>query len=326
MKILADANMPFAREAFSALGETVLEDGRAFTAADAADADAVACRSTAKIGPALLEGSRVRFVASGVAGTDHIDIPYLESRGIGWSAAPGCNAASVANWTMSALLALGFRRGTLGIVGFGHVGSQVARYARAAGFDVIVNDPPKGVGADLDTLLAESDAVTLHVSLERGGRWPTAGLFGESAFARMKRGCVFLNAARGAVVDTGAFIAARKSGRIAAAAIDCWEGEPRVRPDAVAAADIATPHIAGYSFDGRLNGTIAAYRALCGFAGAEPRLDFAPPPVPPDFRYDILADDRAFRADVSQFDALRKNYPQGRREWTPAQFAAAFRA
>ena len=322
MKILADSNMPFVREAFSRLGETVLKDGRTFTAADARDADMVICRSTAKIGPALLEGSKVRFVGSGVIGTDHLDIPWLESQGIRWRSAPGCNARSVANWAASALQALRLPRGaTLGIVGCGHVGSQVEIYAKAAGLRTVLNDPPKGVGVPLEELLQVSDAVTLHVPLVRTGKWPTFHLADERFFSLMNPGAVFLNAARGAVADTDAFIAAKRSGRISAAAIDCWEGEPHVRKDAIDAADIATPHIAGHSFEGKVNGTATVYREACAFLGIEPDFDFPLPPPPEGFFYDIMADDAAFRAAPESFDRLRAAYPTSRRELPPEAFA-----
>ena len=311
--------MPFAREAFSRFGEVVAKDGSAFTPADARDAFAIICRSTAKIGPALLEGSNVRFVGSGVAGTDHIDKDYLAARGIEWRAAPGCNALSVANWTMAALDALGVRGGLLGIVGFGNVGSRVEECARAAGFETILNDPPKGIGAPLETLLAEADAVTLHVPLEHGGPFPTYHMISDSSFAAMKPGSVFLNAARGGVLDTAAFL--RASSRGLKSAIDCWEGEPSPDARAVAAATIATPHIAGHSFDGKVNGTAAVYRAFCEFAGERPVFDFSLPPPPAGWRYDILADDAAFRASPGSFPRIRASYPESRRDIPPEAYA-----
>lgn len=323
MKIVVDQNMPFGAEAFSTLGDVALRDGRAITAADVRDAELLICRSTTKVNAALLDGSHVRFVGSGVIGTDHLDIPYLAARGIKWVNAPGCNARSVANYVATALMVLGVSpaaRPTVGIVGVGHVGTRVKEFVEAMGFRTLLNDPPKRLGVPLADLLARSDIVTLHTPLTRDGAWPTFHLLGAEEFGLMKPGVVFFNCARGPVIDSGAFVAAKKAGHISKAVIDCWEGEPKVRADVMACADIATPHIAGHSFEGKVNGTAAVYRAACAFLGVAPTFDFVLPPVPAGFRYDILADDRAFRADPAKFDWLRGHYPPSRRELPTAAF------
>lgn len=277
MKITIDRNMPYAKEAFSTLGEVIARDGRVLTAEDVRDADALFTRSTTKVNARLLEGSAVRYYGSAVIGTDHIDIPYLESRQIPWVAAPGCNAESVANYVTSALLWLGAQHGfslkgkTIGIIGCGNVGSKVLRHAKALGLKILVSDPPKereeGGGSkekipfvSLEKLLAESDIITCHVPLTKTGPDATYHMLGPDQFAQMKPGVIFINAARGPVIETDALLAVLGS-RVAHTIIDCWEGEPTYRTDLLARADIATPHIAGHSYEGKVNGTKIVYKA-----------------------------------------------------------------
>lgn len=271
--------MPYAKEAFANLGEVFARDGRDLTAADVRDADALFTRSTTRISAALLAGSAVRYYGSAVIGTDHIDIPYLESRHIPWIGAPGCNAESVANYVTSALLWLGAQHGfslkgkTIGIIGCGNVGSKVLRHAKALGLKILVSDPPKqrsgfrvqGSGdeipyASLMQLLAESDIVTCHVPLTKTGPDATYQMLDAEQFAQMKPGAIFINAARGAILSTDALLAVLGT-RVAHAVIDCWEGEPTYRTDLLARADIATPHIAGHSYEGKVNGTKIVYKA-----------------------------------------------------------------
>jgi erythronate-4-phosphate dehydrogenase len=276
MKITIDRNMPYAKEAFSTLGEVFARDGRDLTIADVRDADALFTRSTTKVNAALLAGSSVRYYGSAVIGTDHIDIPYLESRHIPWVAAPGCNAESVANYVTSALLWLGAQHGfslkgkTIGIIGCGNVGSKVLRHAKALGLSIIVSDPPLQRAetklpkparfASLPELLAESDIVTCHVPLTKTGPDATFQMLNTDQFAQMKPGVIFINAARGAILSTDALLAVLGT-RIAHAVIDCWEGEPTYRTDLLARVDIATPHIAGHSYEGKVNGTKIVYKA-----------------------------------------------------------------
>ncbi len=277
MKITIDRNMPYAKEAFSTLGEVLARDGRQLTVADVRDADALFTRSTTRISAALLAGSAVRYYGSAVIGTDHIDIPYLEKQQIPWVAAPGCNAESVANYVTSALLWLGgqhrftLKGKTIGIIGCGNVGSKVLRHAEALGLKILVSDPPKQrseVGGQkseipyvtLEQLLAESDIVTCHVPLTKTGQDATFQMLDTPQFAQMKTGVIFINAARGAILSTDALLAVLGT-RIAHAVIDCWEGEPTYRTDLLARVDIATPHIAGHSYEGKVNGTKIIYKA-----------------------------------------------------------------
>jgi len=357
MKIVCDRNMPYALEAFSTLGDVVLKDGRQITADDVRDAEALFTRSTTQVNARLLDGSSVRFYGSGVIGTDHIAIPYLDANGIAWTAAPGCNAESVANYVTAALLWLGGRHGftlagkTLGVVGVGNVGRRVCRHAEGLGLRVLANDPPRMRNPDdteasqfvtLDQLLAHADIVSCHVPLTQTGPDATYHLFDAPRFAMMKPGAVFINAARGAVADTDALLAARGT-RVAHAVIDCWEGEPAYRPDLLARADLATPHIAGHSYEGKVNGTAIVYRAACAFFGCPATYPFAlpPPPVPlcqadaagradEDVLrevvlrvYDIEVDAARLKAScvaddtarAAAFDAQRSHYPM-RREFT----------
>lgn len=357
MKIVCDRNMPYAAEAFGTLGDVALKDGRQITADDVRGAEALFTRSTTKVNARLLDGSAVRFYGSGVIGTDHIDIPYLEANAIAWAAALGCNAESVADYVTAALLWLGGRHGftlagkTLGVVGVGNVGRRVCRHAEGLGLRVLANDPPRKRDPNdaeaqrfvgLGQLLAEADIVSCHVPLTRTGPDATYHLFDASRLAMMKPGAVFINAARGAVADTGALLAELGT-RIAHTVIDCWEGEPAYRPDLLARADIATPHIAGHSYEGKVNGTAIVYRKACAFFGCPAAYPFAlpPPPVPlcrmdaagradEDVLreavlrvYDIAADSGRLKAScvaddtarAAAFDAQRSRYPM-RREFT----------
>lgn len=357
IKIVCDKNMPYAAEAFGTLGEVVLKDGRQIGPADVRDAGVLVTRSTTQVNGALLDGSSVRFYGSGVIGTDHIDIPYLDARGIVWTGAPGCNAESVANYVTAALLWLGGRHGftlegkTLGVIGVGHVGRRVCAHARALGLRVLANDPPRRRDAadgeaqsfvSLGRLLEEADIITCHVPLTRSGPDATFHLLSAAQFAQMKPGVVFINAARGPVCDTDALLGALGK-RVGLAVIDCWEGEPAYRPDLLARAELTTPHIAGHSYEGKVNGTAIVYRRACAFFGKEPVYPFTLPPPPlPEWRadaagrrdeevlrelvlatYDIEADSRRLKescvADAREramaFDAQRGKYPM-RREFT----------
>jgi len=283
MKILCEQNMPFAREAFSALGEVIVKPGRAITAADVRDVEIMAVRSTTKINRALLAGSKVRFVGTATIGTDHMEIPWIEQNGIHWCYAPGCNANSVAEYIVAALLHLGRKHGfrlegrTIGVVGVGNVGSRVAVKARALGMRVLLNDPPRARGdgrgdetfVELAQVLADSDIVTMHVPLTREGPDATWHMLGRDAFAHMRSGAILLNAARGPVLATDDLLAAMAQGRVARAVLDTWEGEPEFRADAMAKVDLGTPHIAGHSFEGKVAGTLMVYREACRFLGVE---------------------------------------------------------
>lgn len=354
MKIICTTSIPFAPETFGLLGELQIVDPARITPAMLSDADILITRSTLKINAALLEGSKVKFVGTCTIGHDHMDTGFLEKNGLTWTAAPGCNANSVAEYVTAALLFLAKQHGfqlrdkTIGIIGVGNVGNLVLKKAKALGMRALLNDPPlyeqTGDPAyrPLDEVLAGADILTLHVPLTKSGKYPTFHLAEKNFFDRIKPGCIFINSARGAALDSEAFLKARAQGIIAHAVVDCWEGEPAFRLDMMAAADIATPHIAGYSYEGRVMGTVHVYRKLCKFLGIEPKLSLdallPPPPVPViNFDasgmsdedalasmvgkiYDITADDGRLRKIASadpdmrgkEFELLRKNYPMRR--------------
>jgi len=355
--------MPFAEQAFGSLGETRVLEGRHISADDVRDVELLAIRSTTRVNRALLEGSRVRFVGTATIGTDHLDIPYLEQAGIAWCFAAGCNANSVSEYVTAALLHLGQRHGftleglTIGVVGIGNVGRRVVQKVQALGLRVLMNDPPRerlgdgGPYVPLETILAQADIVTVHVPLNKTGIDRTWHLADAAFFARMKPGSIFIDAARGAVVETDALLQALAYGHIRSAVLDTWEGEPAYRRDIMDRVDLATPHIAGHSFEGKVMGTVLVYREACRFLGVpaswshEPLMPPASVPVltveaagRPDEAvlhevvrqvYDIAADDRRFRetavADDAQraahFDRLRKDYPE-RREFNYTRVTA----
>lgn len=291
MKTVVAETVLLGREAFETLGEAVVIPDRSISAEHLKDADVLIIRSKTKVTPDQLNGSAVRFVGTATAGFEHIDFQGLEQRGIGWCAAPGCNADSVADYMTAALLFLHTTAGvelegkTLGIIGVGQVGSRVAKRAKALGLRVLLNDPPReekegsasrDVFHPLETLLAESDIITLHVPLIKEAPWPTLRMADSDFFRQMKRGVVFINASRGKVLDADALLEAKKTGIVSQAVLDVWDPEPAIRADVLAAATLGTPHIAGHSFEGKLNGTIQVYEQACRFFNREPVWDPAP--------------------------------------------------
>jgi erythronate-4-phosphate dehydrogenase len=359
--IVSDRNIPFVEEVFAELGTVRALPAAEIIAAAIRDAELLLCRTTIKVGPALLEGSKVRFVATATIGTDHLDLPYLQRRGIRWASAPGSNADSVALWWTCALALLGHRTGLdptalrVGVVGVGHVGQRIVALARALGPAPLLCDPPRARAepdgpehfVELDELLERCDLVSLHVPLSDDGPDVTRGLLDAQRIARLRPGTIIVNACRGEVVDGGALREACETGR-ARALLDVFSGEPSPDPGLVAAAMLATPHIAGHSLDGKVNGTDMVYRAVCAFLGMPVR-ESAHARLPPlaggpicvrtaersdadvlheallPF-YDLARDDAALRAIVTlpsdrraaAFRAYRDGYPV-RREPRGAQ-------
>jgi erythronate-4-phosphate dehydrogenase len=349
VKIVADANIPLAAEAFGPLGEVAALAAERITAEAIREADALLVRSVTRVDAALLAGSRVRLVATATIGFDHVDRAYLESQGIGFAYAPGSNARSVAEYVLAALHALahedGFRLAdkVLGIVGCGNVGGRLARLAEGIGMRVLRNDPPLArQTGDPNYLpieaMAEADIVTFHVPLARGGPDPTYHMVSAGLLARLKRGAIVINSSRGAVAETAALKAAVDAGQVGALVLDVWEGEPNIDVELLRRVRIATPHIAGYSYDGKVNGTRMVLDALCRHFGLKREWDpsgLMPPPACPRVRvpagldiqgalglairaaYDIEADDRRLRGIAAQpperrsryFSGLRKEYP-----------------
>ena len=282
LRIFADKNISYVEAAFASLGEVAALPSSSLDARAAKEADILLVRSTVKVGAPLLDGSPVRFVATATIGTDHLDTEYLDAKGIRWASAPGSNAPSVAQWWASAVLTVAAARAgklaglVVGVVGCGNVGSRVEKVAAALGCTVLRNDPPRARAegsagfVSLEELCARADIVTLHVPLIASGPDRTQHLFDAARFSGMRPGAWLVNASRGAVVDGNALIAARASGQIGAALLDVFDSEPAVSPALVAAADLATPHIAGHSLDGKAAGTEMVYRAACELLGVKP--------------------------------------------------------
>jgi erythronate-4-phosphate dehydrogenase len=292
LRIVADQNIAYVEQAFATLGEVTALPAAQIDAQVVRDADLLLCRSTLKVGPALLEGSRVRWVATATIGTDHLDLPYLAARGIGWAAAPGSNADSVVQWFAAALLRLGIdvKRTRIGVVGVGNVGRRIARLAAllaqaAQAPPPLLCDPPRARAEGsaayvaLEQLLAESDLVTLHVPLERTGAEATLRLLDAPHLALMRPGAGLINASRGEVIDESALLAARP--RLGVLALDVFPGEPCPSPALVDVCSLATPHIAGHSLEGKINGTRMIYSAACRLLGTAETWVPAPPPAEP---------------------------------------------
>ena len=280
MKIIADENIPFVAESFSRLGEVQTLPGREISSAHLEDADVLLIRSVTKVNQKLLQGSRVKFVGTATIGTDHIDEDYLQKEGIAFAYAPGSNANSVAEYIVAALLTLARRKKfvlqgkSIGIVGVGNVGSQVVKKCQALGMKFLLNDPPLARKTrekrylPLETLFA-ADIITLHVPLNYEGEDATYHLANEKFFSQMKESSIFINSSRGAVVNEAALLNAIYCKRITSVVLDVWENEPLINTQLLEQVDLGTPHIAGYSFDGKVKGTAMLYAALGRFLGRE---------------------------------------------------------
>ncbi len=326
MKIVIDCDIPYIRGVFEPFAEVVYLSGDAVTAQDVLDADALIVRTRTRCNRALLEGSSVRIVATATIGTDHIDLDWSASAGIKVASAAGCNARGVLQWVSAALVWVCRNLGmvpaatTLGVVGVGHVGSLVAEYAESWGFRVLRCDPPRkeregGDFRTLDEVLAQSDIVTLHTPFTREGAYPTANLINAEAIKLMPRGAVLFNSSRGGVVDEQALLLSEHP-----FALDTWVGEPEIDPDVLASALLATPHIAGYSRQGKATATSMACRAVAEVLGLDIHLDL---PVPPtkvrpiswselcdtiDNYFDIEAQSKALKTTPAEFEKMRNRY------------------
>jgi len=348
MKIVADTNIPFVKECFSSAGQVNTVAGREMSAETVAEADALLVRSVTEVNEQLLAGSKVKFVGTATIGFEHIDVDYLKKNGIGFASAPGSNANSVAEYIVAALLEIGQKYNfgldgkSIGIIGVGNVGSRVEKKCRALGMTPVLNDPPlkrQTGNAKYRPLqeLFDCDFITLHTPLTYEGRDKTFHLADENFFDSLKDGVIFINTSRGGVVDTGALKKAIKNRKIIATVLDVWENEPDIDTELLDMADIGTPHIAGYSYDGKIAGMIMIYQALCEHFGLEPEHkigDFLPVPAkleinlkvnPPQQAikaavgeiYDIIKDDKNLREILNlplgkrcaTFDRLRKEYP-----------------
>ncbi|WP_279222937.1 4-phosphoerythronate dehydrogenase PdxB [Stutzerimonas kunmingensis] len=352
MHILADENIPLVDEFFAGFGKIRRMPGRSINRAALENVDVLLVRSVTRVDREMLEGSAVQFVGTCTIGTDHLDLDYFEQAGIEWASAPGCNARGVVDYVLGSLLVLSEVRGEalarrrFGVVGAGEVGGRLLEVLRGLGWDVRVCDPPRQVReagdfVSLDEILAECDVISLHTPLTLGGDWPTFHLFDQARLSRLRPGTWLINASRGAVVDNAALRDLLLQRPDLEAVLDVWEGEPQVDVALAGFCRIATPHIAGYSLDGKLRGTAQIYAALCAARGVEPAIELAqlmPGPAltelafassaepdemlatlcravydprrdDADFRRSLLGDEAQRRAG---FDLLRKQYPPRR--------------
>lgn len=344
MKIVCDNKIPFLRGVLEPYAEVVYLPGKETTPEVVRDADAIITRTRTICDESLLKGSSVKVIATATIGFDHIDTGWCEEHGIIWRNAPGCNSWSVKQYMSSVLVSLSRMRSfdlegkTLGVVGVGNVGSKVAQAASALGMKVLLNDPPRerregsGDFVSLDEILRRSNIITLHVPLSREGEDATWHLFDAERIGKMSPSQILVNSSRGPVVDNAALKQALKARAIAGGVLDVWEGEPDLDPELVSLLDITTPHIAGYSADGKANGTAASVRTVSEVLGL-PLTDWFPGDIPSPsmslefgidaagktrqevlseavlYTYDVLEDSGRLRGNLGLFEKLRGDYP-----------------
>jgi len=331
MKIVVDDKIPYIREKLELLAdEVVVKGGADICPDDLKDADALIIRTRTHCNEQLLKGSRVQFIATATIGFDHIDTDYLHQAGIAWTNCPGCNAGSVAQYVEASLLLLQQQKGldlphaTIGIVGCGHVGSKVRQVAGRLGMRVLICDPPLGCeeSIGMDVIERESDVITFHVPLTREGQYATWHLADEDFFQHLPRVPYIINTSRGEVVDNHALLQAMKNGLVRNAVLDVWEQEPQLNKELLERVFIGTPHIAGYSADGKVNADNMVIDALCRHFGLpHPGYVVAPalPAVSSDTNsaldlYNPLDDSRRLKAEPQQFEYLRNHYPLRREQ------------
>jgi erythronate-4-phosphate dehydrogenase len=347
MKIVADMNMPGLEETFGQHGELVRLEGRGIGHPDMTDADVLLVRSVTGVNASLLKGTRVRFVGSATIGIDHLDTRWLEANDITWAHAPGCNANAAAQYTLAMMWLACQRLGKelhqqqVGIVGRGNVGRRLQQLLLALGIKVAACDPPlEDQGKTNLVSMAEACAnniISLHIPLTPAGKHPTKDLFDHQQLGALKPGTLLVNASRGGVIEKSALYTHLRSGHIHAA-LDVWPDEPFIESELLDLATTASPHIAGYSREGKHAGTEMIYQAFCNtFKHALPKLDnhsddvvdIGFPPATPigeilqrliESSCPVARDDEALRALTSlqingnriQIDVLRSNYPDRR--------------
>ncbi|MCP1505438.1 erythronate-4-phosphate dehydrogenase [Pseudomonas marginalis] len=352
MLIVADENIPLLDAFFQGFGEIRRVPGRSIDRATVEQADVLLVRSVTNVNRALLEGSKVRFVGTCTIGTDHLDLDYFNRAGIQWSSAPGCNARGVVDYVLGSLQTLAEIEGadlnqrTYGVVGAGEVGGRLVKVLKGLGWNVLVCDPPRQIAEDgdyvsLEQIIEQCDVISLHTPLTKSGNGSTWHLLDRERLNRLKPGAWLINASRGPVVDNAALRDVLLSREDLQAVLDVWEGEPEVDVDLADLCVLATPHIAGYSLDGKQRGTAQIYQAFCAHLGQAPAIelsDLLPPPWLAEVHlnastdpawalatlcrsvYDPRRDDADFRRSLvgtvdeqrKAFDLLRKHYPERR--------------
>lgn len=364
MKILFDENMPYAEEFFSDLDindtELISFTGRDLSPEQVADADVLLVRSITQVDEKLLNGNpKISFVGTATIGTDHIDQAYLAKRGITFHSAPGCNAVSVAEYVISALVVLAERylfdlsKLSVGIVGGGNTGTRLSEKLSALGIQYKICDPI--LAADSEDLrefvsleeALECNVISLHVPKVMDGEHPTYHLLNETRLNKLTDEQILINACRGEIVDNNALLNLKKSGHGVKLVLDVWEGEPLVLTPLIEHVEVATAHIAGYSLEGKARGTAMLYQALCQHINIAPvhqlkaflpAANISCVKLNQEFNeivlnqlvkmvYDVRRDDAIFRQELSSqgFDALRKSYPV-RREFSAVQVSLSLNA
>ena len=343
-KIIIDANIPYIRGAFDKVAEVEHLTAKEITPKKVKSADALIIRTRTLCNADLLEDSQVKFIATATIGTDHIDTDYCDAHNITWINAPGCNAESVAQWVGSVLAVWSNKHNcslsgkTIGIIGHGHVGKRVERLAHLLGMNVLLNDPPLAINnpeqyVDLQTIARQCDIITFHTPLTKEGKFATLGLGGKEFFEQLKKDTLIINAARGGIINEKALLSYINNTKTNNSsfliphssfidfAIDCWEGEPETNTELRNQALIATPHIAGYSADGKLNATQQVVKAVANFFNIQPEaIEGLPPKTTTTatgntlkdqllHNYNILTDSDALKAEPHKFEHFRSNYP-----------------
>ena len=349
MKIIVDKKIPFIKGVLEPYAEVVYREGREICSNDLLDADALIVRTRTRCDEKLLAGTKVRFIASATIGFDHIDTAYCQAHDIAWTNAAGCNSSSVQQYIAAALIHLAeefkleLSEKTIGIVGVGNVGTKVASLCRALGMTVLLNDPPRERRegpkefVSMETVIKRADFITLHVPLNRGGVDNTLYMVDEGFLSRMRSDQILLNSSRGEVVEVEALKSCLKRKQIAECVLDVWDHEPEIDPELLGLVEVGTPHIAGYSADGKANGTAMSVQSLSRFFGLGLNDWFpanVPTPASTTFEldctsmseqeifanlihrtYDILSDDARLRLSPATFEKQRGEYPL-RREFS----------
>ncbi len=351
IKIVADNKIPFLKGVLEPYAEIVYLPTSEITNENVTDADALLIRTRTKCNSKLLTGTNIKFIATATIGFDHIDTSYCELNHIKWINAPGCNSSSVMQYFASALLTLASKKNislpnmTIGLVGVGNVGKKVAHLSGLLGLKVLLNDPPRERKegnekfVSLEELMSRSNVITFHVPLIKEGIDKTFHFADEAFFSKLNERIIFFNTSRGEVVDTSALKNAIEKKIISASVLDVWENEPNIDQELLYMVDISTPHIAGYSADGKANGTAICIKALSSFFNLGIKDDWYPPSIPPPniqneliiecagksdqeilseiilSTYDVLKDDDALRKSIDTFEKQRNEYPV-RREFS----------
>ncbi len=343
LKIVADDKIPFLRGALEGKAKIIYLPGNQIQPEHVKDADVLIVRTRTQCNESLLKNSSVRLITSATIGYDHIDTHWCEQNNIRWTNAPGCNANSVVQYVASALAYISkhhsveLSQKTLGIIGAGNIGSRLANLAATLGIKTLINDPPRAARegdagfTELDHLLDQADIITLHIPLEKTVQNNTFQLVNEDFLQKIPKGSWFINSSRGEIASTKALISALKDSHLAGAVLDVWENEPHINRELMDASKLSTPHIAGYSADGKANGTAVCVQTISKHFNLgldqwyPPTLPLPENPVITNpcknnnseemFRflalesYDILSDSRNLRLNPSAFEKQRENYP-----------------